>query len=274
MVFRNNAFLGQVPIVRMRIGITAEEYARELQEFRSKFQPPPAPSPPRYVSCIPSWEDRQARERICRVLEAANSAQTPQEDALYTGEFKRQWNMLLDGQKKCMPEWIRQHCPQLMPEFRRQIEPPLPPVSERAPVASVSRYGATRTPIAACPPGTTKRSVPPYDCVPNVPSMYVPPEPNVMPFAPTTVPPAPPTAPPTTETDTATASFRDVATPGTQQCPDGFVQESATGRCVPESMVATGYRRPSSGLISAGLTLGPGTISAPMLGRYRVVNLI
>lgn len=66
-----------------------------------------------------------------------------------------------------------------------------------------------------------------------------------------------------------------VETPGFAQagCPPDQILDPNTGQCVPQP-VATGYRPGfPGGIISAGLTLGPGAIAAPMLGYYRIMNL-
>ena len=116
------------------LGITAEEYARGLQEFRTLHQPPPSGTPAPYRSCLPSYADREAREALCRVLEAMEGAPGG-EQVIYQGEFAKRWNALTQGQKDCMEGWLKDACPRAVPHLLalRQQLAPLPPPGEPTP---------------------------------------------------------------------------------------------------------------------------------------------
>lgn len=250
MFSSNPVFLGQVPIVG-HLGITAEEYARELQERRRQLEPPSAPSPRRHVSCIPSYLDSQARNRICQVLDALDSA-TPgsREQELYRQEFDNQWNQLLEGQKDCMEEWIKNRCPQLNPQFNIQR------TRQRPPVPSTYRFaprGATMFQQALPPPPPPRPPQPSGAPVPSV-DIFAPPG-TVKPLQPIKT------------SETGMQRFQPA------ECLPGYVLDTSTGECVPQP-VPTGYRSSfSTGLFP--FALGPGGgggLVAPTLG-IPVVNL-
>lgn len=120
--------LGAALRMKRRLGITAEEYARAQQAFRQKYQPPAAgggPAP--YLSCVPSYPDRQAIDNICKILDAMGRAGSLAEQEVYKDAFRTAWGRLLEGQKRCMDGWIRDSCPRLQPVLSQLQAITLPP---------------------------------------------------------------------------------------------------------------------------------------------------
>lgn len=150
--------------IRRGLGITAEEYAREQQAFREKFEPGPAARPGGYVSCVPNASDRQARENLCKIASAMDEATSEREAATYQDAFDKAWGKLTQGQKDCMYGWVKENCPSVYATFDRllhsqlsariealqaTIKPPLPPP----------------TPTKAALPRTTPLELPVYQNV-------------------------------------------------------------------------------------------------------------
>lgn len=248
MFSRNPAFLGQVPLILPRLGITAEEYTRELQRRREQLEPPPQPSPKRYVSCIPSWQDRQVKERLCKVLDALNSAPQPgRERALYEGEFQRQWDQLLEGQKECMEGWIKTNCPNLLTEYGRQQQ------RMRPAVPSTYRFAPTPTAVeftqALPPPPPPPVPEPPGPRVPSFDPAFlerlrVPvPTPTPMPV-PSVVEPVPGAISPMVPSVMEPIPAAIESLVPSEGCPEGFTPDPETGECIPIGAIPTGYQRP------------------------------
>lgn len=172
--------LGAALRMKRRLGITAEEYAREQQAFRQKYQPPAAgggPAP--YISCMPSYPDRKAIDDLCKILDAMARAGSLAEQEVYKDAFRTAWGKLLEGQKRCMEGWIRDSCGRLSPTLAQLQAIALPPTGPAPPPVR----GMTPTPAVVPYPGGVPEFI--------YPSVTIPvPEPAPTSFVPTGMPKA------------------------------------------------------------------------------------
>jgi len=126
--------LGAAIRMKRRLGISAEDYARQLQEFRTRHQPPPSgQGPAPYVSCVPSYPDRKAIDDLCKILDAMGRAGSLAEQEVYKDAFRTAWGKLLEGQKRCMEGWIRDSCSRLEPTLAQLQAIALPPTGPAPP---------------------------------------------------------------------------------------------------------------------------------------------
>jgi len=161
--------LGAAIRMKRRLGISAEDYARQLQEFRTRHQPPPSgQGPAPYVSCVPSYPDRKAIDDLCKILDAMGRAGSLAEQEVYKDAFRTAWGKLLEGQKRCMEGWIRDSCPRLEATLAQLQAIALPPRGPR-------RRGMTPTRAVVPVPGGVPEFIYPSVTIPGpVPTSFVP----------------------------------------------------------------------------------------------------
>jgi len=137
--------LGAAIRMKRRLGISAEDYARQLQEFRTRHQPPPSgQGPAPYVSCVPSYPDRKAIDDLCKILDAMGRAGSLAEQEVYKDAFRTAWGKLLEGQKRCMEGWIRDSCPRLEATLAQLQAIALPPTGPAPPRDDADACGRAR----------------------------------------------------------------------------------------------------------------------------------
>ena len=169
--FRRGRRLGDQSLGRRRLGITSEEYARQLQEFRTRFQPPPSgggPAP--YVSCVPSYPDRRAIDNLCKILDSMGRAESLAEQEVYKDAFRTAWAGLVEGQKRCMEGWIRDACPRLEATLSQLQAIALPPAGPAPPPVR----GLTPTPAVTPYPGGVPEFIYPSVTIPGPQPMPTP----------------------------------------------------------------------------------------------------
>lgn len=84
--------------------------------------------------------------------------------------------------------------------------------------------------------------------------------------------PTPTSMVPSTDTRSGQILVTDEAVAAKTECPPDQMLDTATGQCIPMPVATRSRPRFPGDLISAGLTLGPGAIQAPMLGAIRLTQ--